>query len=412
VRDETYALIKRKKMATIKVKFRESSVQGKAGTVYYQLSHRRQVQHIATSIHLLPSEWNFSNECPQITAENSQLIRSRIDGDVALLGRIIKQFDNSGIPYTVSDIVRQFKRPESHIYILTYMRAQIEQLRHNGRLGTAKNYERALNSFSQFMKEIDIPFCAMNELLIDNYNTYLFSRGIVRNSVSFYMRIWRAVYNKAVRHHLAEPTNPFQNVYTGVDRTTKRAINEDMISRLYKLDIPTGSRLDMARDLFIFSYCTRGMAFVDMAYLKKSNISNDMISYTRHKTSQRLCIRIEPRIRQIIDKYASAVERTSYVFPILKEQGFEENYNRYRFALNAYNSALHKLGAMLPDKCRLTSYTSRHSWATAARNHNIPISVISACMGHTSERTTQIYLAMLENSVMDTANRKIINTLK
>lgn len=399
-------------MATIKVKFRHSTVECKAGTVYYQLTHRRQVQHITTSIHLLPSEWDFVNDGPQTTADNSYLMRNRINGDTALLERIVKQLDNSGVPYLVGDVVRQFKRPESRVCILAYMRTQIDQLRQSGRLGTAKNYERALNSFSQFLGGKDIPLSAMNELLIENYNTYLLGRGIVRNSVSFYMRIWRAVYNKAVRHHLAEPTNPFQNVYTGVDRTAKRAVNEDLISRLGNLELPVGSSLDFARDLFVFSYCTRGMAFVDMAYLQKSNLVNDMICYARHKTNQRLCIRIEPRIRQIIDKYASATSHTSYVFPILKEQSAEDNYNHYRFALNGYNNALHKLGAMLPDKCRLTSYTSRHSWATAARNHNIPISVISAGLGHTSERTTQIYLAMLENSVIDTANKKIINTLR
>lgn len=399
-------------MATVKVKFRPLTVEDKADTAYYQLTHRRQVQQITTSIHLLPSEWNFVNESPQTAAGNSLLMRNRIDGDMVLLERIIKQLDNLGVRYSANEVVRRFKRFANCICILAYMRTQIDQLKQNGRLGTAKNYERALNSLSQFLGDRDIPLGAMNEPLIEKYNTYLFGRGMVRNSVSFYMRIWRAVYNKAVRHHLAEPIHPFQNVYTGVDRTAKRAVNESLISQLCKLELPVSSQLDKARDLFIFSYCTRGMAFVDMAYLQKSNLVNDMICYARHKTNQRLCVRIEPRIRQIIDKYASKVEHTSYVFPILKEQTKEENYNRYRFALNGYNNALHKLGAMLPDKCRLTSYTSRHSWATAARNHNILLSVISAGLGHTSERTTQIYLAMLENSVIDTANQRIINTLR
>ena len=54
---------------------------------------------------------------------------------------------------------------------------------------------------------------------------------------------------------------------------------------------------------------------------------------------------------------------------------------------------------------------ARHSWATAARNHNVPISVISAGMGHTTEKTTQIYLASLESSVIDQANQSILSAL-
>ena len=57
----------------------------------------------------------------------------------------------------------------------------------------------------------------------------------------------------------------------------------------------------------------------------------------------------------------------------------------------------------------LTSYCARHSWATAARNMNIPISVISAGMGHNSINTTQIYLDQLDNSIIDSANTKVLS---
>ena len=63
-------------------------------------------------------------------------------------------------------------------------------------------------------------------------------------------------------------------------------------------------------------------------------------------------------------------------------------------------------------KNNFSFYTARHSWATAARNHQVPVSVISAGMGHTSERTTQIYLTMLENSLIDNANRGILKSLR
>ena len=59
----------------------------------------------------------------------------------------------------------------------------------------------------------------------------------------------------------------------------------------------------------------------------------------------------------------------------------------------------------------LTMYVARHSWASIAKNNNIPLAVISEGMGHDSETTTQIYLASLENSIIDKANKKIIDLL-
>lgn len=293
-------------------------------------------------------------------------------------------------------------------HVLSFMRIQIDYIRSCGRLGTARNYERAAASFSHYLGGKDLPLSAVTEPLIEGYNDYLLSRGIVRNSVSFYMRILRAVYNKAVRLHLVKQAFPFQNVYTGVDRTRKRAVDRDIIAGLFRLDLASGTPYALARDLFMFSFFTRGMAFVDIAFLQKTDIHEGMIHYTRRKTGQPLSIRVEPDIKEIMDRYADATSLSPYVFPILTDVLPDVAYRQYQSALNTYNRTLHRLSKMLPVECDLTSYTSRHSWATAARNHNVPVSVISAGLGHTSEHTTRIYLAMLENSVIDAANQEII----
>ena len=105
------------------------------------------------------------------------------------------------------------------------------------------------------------------------------------------------------------------------------------------------------------------------------------------------------------------VENT-YVFPILNSENPGEAYAEYRIALTYYNRLLKKLCTLAGIPQRLSFYTARHSWATAARNHQVPVSVISAGMGHTSERTTQIYLTMLENSLIDNANKGILESLR
>lgn len=294
-------------------------------------------------------------------------------------------------------------------FVLDFMRKQIEQMRKSNRLGTALNYEKAMRNFAQFLKDKDIPFSSVTEGLITRYNAFLAQRGMVRNSISFYMRIIRAMYNKAVRLKLADKCNPFSEVYTGIDSTRKRAVSENIISQLHKLNLQEGTPIALTRDMFIFSFCTRGMTFVDMAYLKKSNLQDGVICYTRRKTGKLLSVKIEPKVQRIIEKYKSA--SNTYIFPIITSTKVKDAYNEYLAAINTYNRMLRKLSKMLPSNCKLTSYTSRHSWATAARNHNVPISVISAGMGHTSEQTTRIYLTTLENTVIDNENQRLLNEI-
>ena len=168
--------------------------------------------------------------------------------------------------------------------------------------------------------------------------------------------------------------------------------------------------LSLARDLFLFSFYTRGMSFVDMAYLRRGHIRDGRIRYVRRKTGQEIVIRVEPEMQRIIERYADG-ERP-YVFPVLKSENPEKAYAEYRTALTYYNRLLKRLCTLAGIPQRLSFYTARHSWATAARNHQVPVSVISAGMGHTSERTTQIYLTMLENSLIDNANRGILESLR
>ena len=396
-------------MASVKVKFRPSTIYGKEGTIYYQVTHRRATQQITTNIRLQPDEWNAIGEQVVVSVADKNIIQNRIDSDIALLKRIIKDLDSSGVAYSVGDIIKRYKSPGCHVLVLDFMQNQILLMRNTNRLGTALNYEKTMKNFAEFLGGVNLPFSAMTEQLIADYNAFLVQRGMVRNSISFYMRIMRAVYNKAVRQKLVEQSHPFTEVYTGIDRTRKRAVSESVISQLYKLKLTEGTPLALARDIFIFSYCTRGMAFVDIAYLKKENIQNGVICYARRKTGQLLSVRIEPSIQRIIDRYSSAL--SPYVFPILTSTDTKEAYEEYQVAINNHNRLLRRLSKMLPAGCKLTSYTSCHSWATAARNHNVPISVISAGMGHTSEQTTQIYLTMLENSVVDDANQGLIRSL-
>lgn len=400
---------------SLKVKLRPSAVAGRAGTVCYQVCRKGLALQISTRLKLQPGQWDALSECivqpAGADAPALQAVQRQIDCDMDLLRQILRSFELCGADFSARDVVAHFRAPDRRITVLECLRERIEALTTEGRLGTARNYRRALSSFGSFLAGRDLPLCTFGERIVLAYAAWLRERGVVRNSLSFYMRILRSVYNRAVGEKAAMQTDPFRNVYTGVDRTRKRAVKEETLVALRHLDLPAESPLAFARDLFIFSYCMRGMAFVDLAFLGKDSVRHDAICYVRRKTGQRLAVGLEPCMRELIDRYAPSAAGTPYLFPILSSPDPYEAYRQYQTALGSYNMRLRKLSAMLGSGVRLSSYTSRHTWATTARDHNIPLPVISAGMGHTSEETTRIYLASLENSVIDTANRSIIALL-
>lgn len=285
----------------------------------------------------------------------------------------------------------------------------IAYLRSIDRLGTAQNYGCTQRSLSCYLEGKDVAFSALTEKVIVKYEQWLKKRDVTRNTVSFYMRILRSVCRKASRENIPVDDRAFSNVYTGVDRTKKRAVDEEVIFRLKEIDLSGNKPLAYARDLFLFSFYTRGMSFVDMAFLKKSDIHDGFLQYVRHKTNQYICIRLESCMTVLIDRYHH--DSQPYLFPIIKTKNGSGEYRQYQNALCYYNKQLKRLSALLHLPSTLSSYTARHTWATLARNYNIPLPVISAGMGHSSTAITQIYLATLDRSLVDEANSTILSNI-
>lgn len=403
-------------MIKISVRFHTSAVKGKGGTLYYQLFHLNTSSRLRTHIRLQPDEWrqlSAKMRGKQTFVSPALLaVQREVNNEMDRLRRIADAFERRHEPYTAAMVTRRYADSFTGLTIGQFADELIVELCRQGRLGTANNYRRTLSSFSAYLSRCDLPLCRFSERLVLGYNDWLSARGIVRNSVSFYMRNLRAIYNKAVKLNIVRQTHPFNNVYTGIDKTRKRAVTEDCLVRLCRLDLRRAPSLDLARDLFIFSYYSRGMAFVDMAFLRKKDIVRGVITYRRQKTGRPLNIRVERCMQDIIDRYAARTRHTPYVFPILRAEERVSAYAEYQEGLNYYNKRLRRLSELLGEGVSLSSYTARHSWATAARDHQVPLSVISAGMGHASERTTQIYLASLETTIIDRANRGIITSLQ
>ena len=285
---------------------------------------------------------------------------------------------------------------------------QVTRLKEMGRMRTSETYQATLKSFTNFCQDQPLPIQRFDNDTAERYEAWLKQRHISRNSSSFYMRVLRRIYNLAVEEGLTKQGNPFRQVYTGIDKTSKRAVPERIVRRIKNLDLSNSRPLDFARDMFIMSFYLRGMSFIDMAYLRKQDLRNGYVTYTRRKTGQQLTIRWEPPMQAIVDKWPTPT--TQYLLPIvLREDGTERRqYLTKQISINRY---LKVIGSRLSLTMPLTMYVARHSWATIAYRRNIPVALISGALGHDSEDTTRIYLGSIQTNRIDEANRRIIRAL-
>lgn len=395
-------------MADITVKFRASSVEGRDGSIYFQVIHARKVRQLSAGYGASPSDWEACRGAAVSTSAAIVGLRRRIGLDLERFGRIVRHLDSSGYPYTAEDVCIAYRRYMSECSVVNFMRSIIAQLKDNGKIRTAETYRLALNSLRRFTGSDDLMLDCLTADFMERYEAWHIKRGNTQNTISFYNRIIRAVYNRAVELRLIENRNPFRRVSTGVYKTVKRALSLDTIRRIKALDLSQTPTLDYARNIFILSFMLRGMSFVDMAFLRKSDLRGGYIEYRRRKTGQLLTIEWTREMEGVLSKYPC--NRSDYLLPIIRQPGVNPR-SVYRNMGYNINRSLKTIGNMVGLSAPLTLYVARHSWASAAKSKGIPLSVISQGMGHDRESTTQIYLSSLSSAVVDRANSLIISSI-
>ena len=442
-------------MTSIKLKFRPSTTPGKEGSLVFQLIHGRSVRRITSEYKIFAEEWDETagrivlptpsspryfhlvsaesagdldisviNELPagRIPIKNcvvdesyrpkaQAFIRAEVKKghQVYVVCPMVEESEKATGTVNLDEIVANFSPSlDAQDSVFNFIRGQIRHKKQLGKVRSAETYRSTLYSFMHFRKGIDLTFDMMDDGLMELYEAWMLNTGLTRNTTSFYMRILRTNYKMAVEKGLTPDRHPFRHVYCGMDKTVKRSITFIEIKKINDLDLSRSPNLDFARDMFMFSFCTRGMSFIDMAYLKKNDLDNGCLAYRRKKTGQLLTMEWTCQMQDIIDKYKP--NDTRYLLPILtREDGSERR--QYQNQMRKINRQLKEIARMAGLSLPLSMYYSRHSWATIARGKDIPLSVISEALGHDSETTTQIYLDSIKSSEVDKANRMILEGL-
>ena len=290
----------------------------------------------------------------------------------------------------------------------TYAQGEIDRLTRLNRLSTASNRNSSLRRFFEYREGKVTPFTIITPTLLEDFEAAMQAKGCCRNTTSFHLRNLRSIYNQAARDgRFAPGANPFATVYTGIDTTRKRALNLRDLIAITTVDLSHRPSMEKARDLFTFSLITRGMSFIDMAFLRKCDVKGGMLSYRRHKTGQLIVMHWEDEMQRTVDRHSST---TGYLLPIIRSEDGTER-RQYKNAMMHINRQLKVIASLAHIDATVSIYTARHSWATLARDQGVSIPVISKALGHDSEITTRIYLASVSTEDVDRANKTVIDAV-
>ena len=289
-----------------------------------------------------------------------------------------------------------------------YVRELTQRLHKNGKHRSAEIYTCTLRSFMKFRKEKDLLISQLDSLIMEDYESYLRKNGLTLNTISFYMKRLRAIYNKALEQYRLKDRKPFAHSFTKNTPTAKRALTAENIHQIVAATTITEEEA-LARDLFLFSFYTRGMSFVDIAFLEKGSLKDGQLIYKRKKTGKELRVAWRPCMQEIADRHPSLDGK--HLLGIVNQNVVTDVRKQYHYRQCRVNKALQKFTRRIGIPMKVTMYCARHSWATIAREKNIPISVISDSMGHNSEKITRIYLKSINDDVIDRYNDMLIEAI-
>lgn len=319
--------------------------------------------------------------------------------------KIISQIATQNKNFRVEDIVAKYHLDQSDKYLITFIESHIAKKESQGKIGTARALRSTLRSLKKYIGNRVVEFVDVDYHFVKQYEEFLGNRNIKQNTIGFYLRNLKTIYNLAHESGIEMSVcDAFSKIKINTEKTVKRALKQEVIEKLSLMFFSDEPELEKARDLFMFSFYTRGMSFVDIIYLRHSDIVGGVIYYRRRKTNQLMEVAVTAPLQRLIDKYKTD---DTYVLPFINESDQPTLYKKYISVYGIFYRNLNRIREILHLTTPLTTYVARHSWATIAKELGVSTTIISEGLGHASEKTTRIYLKEFDRSVLDRVNEKI-----
>ena len=275
--------------------------------------------------------------------------------------------------------------------------------------GTREVYSRTIKSLLAYdpdfagrtFKEVDLRY-------LRDFEAWALKRMKV-NSVSILLRNVRTVFH-AAQAEGATNCDPFARIKIRQEQTRKRCLTLEDLRRLASLPVPHDQ--EKYRDYFMLMFYLIGINTTDLFHARPQDLENGRLHYRREKTGKLYSVKVEPEAQAIIDRYRG---KDWLLEPLDKHGDFISWRNQFNKRLKALGQVTGKKGKIL-DKGPfpfLSTYWSRHTWATLAYEVGVPVDIIGQALGHSdrSHAVTFIYIKP-DSAKVDAANRKVLDYVK
>lgn len=380
-----------------------------------RISKDRKSKYKSLGVSIDPNNWDFNKNRPKNACPNKDLILKIILDKESEFQKKMLELKADDRDYTASTLLAT-KAKIKIKSVSEFYNQLIEDMIRDGRIGNSRVYTDSLRSLeAYFGKSLDIPFSDIDVDFLNGYEKWLRQKGYAETSMSVCFRTLRSAYNKAIQDKCTKqscyPFNDYKTSKFNI-KTDKRAISKDEILLIMKTDLSSESNyIQFSRDIFILSYLCGGINFTDIANLTSNNIVDGRLIYIRQKTNRKINIPLGEEAMAIIGKYSSNSLSSGYLFPILNKEVHiteTQKYNRRKKVLLKVNRSLKIIADKLDLKVNLSTYVSRHSYATILKNCGVNIALIGETLGHSDLKTTQIYLDSFENSQINDAMKNLL----
>jgi integrase len=381
-----------------------------------RVSQLKARKYFSTGLSCLAQWWDFDKHAPKRNHPDRNLLEAILSKKKAAYHTRLLELESEQRTLSLQQLVQAIEEPKQVSgELLPFLKEVSENLTQNGKIGRSSLYKRLYTSLKEFVGSKQLCFSDIDVSFLNQYETFLYKQGLAENSISTYFKVLRALLNKAIQSkRMKKDHYPFDNFSLGKfsTLTQKRAMSKEDLKQIIDLPLALDSKLQLARDYFLFSYYGRGINFRDMAVLKWKQIVKDRVVYKRLKTGKLMQFQLIAPAMEILARYKQmSVGAEEFVFPILdkaKHLSAQQISYRINNALKEINTSLKELAQAANVPVHLTTYVARHTYATVLKQSGISTGVISEALGHKGEKITEVYLKSFGSEVLDEASNFLL----
>jgi len=349
---------------------------------------------------------DFDNDNQQITNDpklNIELQKKLLDYKKLILDYLASSSYPTvdGLKNTLSNKVL------SVITIKDFWLREIDRLKCSNQAGNARVYEHSLSAIDKILN-LNVPFHDLSLFDLLRLETAFQQKGIKINSISLYMRTFRALCNKAIYMDIVGiDWYPFRKYKIKKEHTTPRVLNEEGIKNFFALDIPKNSPKYKYWCIGKLIFMLRGINIIDLLCLSKENIKQERLIYRRAKTGKIYSIALTPEIREILNQF----NPKTTLLEILSQDDLNSPRKILiiKQKIKIINKHLAYFSQLIHANEKITTYVFRYSYANLAKKLGYSKDLIAEALGHEyGNKTTGIYLEQFDLEVLDNMNQAII----